>query len=59
MSKYLRNFGGWQIYEVPEAYQMSNGQLITRYIAVNTISKQCVDDVNLASLEAQICEAER
>jgi hypothetical protein len=70
MAKYLKSVGDWQIYVIPEAYQMTQHvnvgvhvelymQLIDRYIAVHPTKHWIIDDVTLESLEAGIHEADK
>jgi len=60
MAKYVKDFLGWQIYVIPEAYLSTPAnQLIDRYIAIKPSTHQIIDDVTIGSLEAGIHEAEK
>ena len=58
-TEYIKTFHGYQIYKIPEAYQMTNGQLTDRYIAIQPTKHYSIEGVDLPDLEADILESER
>ena len=59
-TEYVKDFLGWQIYVIQEAYLMTPAnQLISRYIAIQPEKHHIINDVTIGSLEAGIIESER
>lgn len=55
--KYLETYREYQIYILPEAYlSLPQKAALDRYIAINPLTHQCIDDVTLGSLKAGIDE---